>query len=114
MDMSTPTSQGMAPPAADPNAAPAAPQGYCIQICVLGDGTFEVSKGELPVDMDDGQPDPAMKPDGDNDADDGQSADNIGDALKLALDVYDKAGSQEGEDQFAAGFGGATHKPGAM
>jgi hypothetical protein len=115
MDMPNQPSQGMAPPADDPAAAaPAAPQGYCIQICVMADGTFKVSKGELPMDMDAGQPDPNMAPDGDQDADDGQSADNIGDALKLALDVYDKAGSQEGEDQFAAGFGGPKPQaPGA-
>lgn len=110
MDMQDPTAQAPAAPAAQEPA----PQGYCIQICVMADGSFKVSKGDLPMDTDmsAGQPDTGMAPDGDQDADDGQTADNIGDALKLALDVYDKAGSQEGEDQFAAGFGGAQ-KPAA-
>lgn len=86
----------------------------------MDDGSFKVSKGEMPPDAPMEPPNPAMGGDGEQDTDDGQSADNIGDALKMALDVYDKAGSKEGEDQFAAGFGGAQPPaqkpamPGAM
>lgn len=84
-----------------PETAPEGAQGgYCIEIAVKPDGTFTVSR-------EDAKQEAAEMP-GQEPA--GQSANNIGDALKLALDIFQKEGGQAGEDDFDAGFQGG--KPG--
>jgi hypothetical protein len=68
------------------------PQGYCIEICVMADGSIKVAG---PSDLD-------------GDEQDGQDAGSIGEALKLALTIYKGASGGAGptgaDDQMAAGF----------
>lgn len=75
--------------------------GYCIEIYVRPDGTFKVKK-EMKEEA------PAMEEPG---AGPEMTADNIGDALKLVIDILEKEGSDQADDQFDEGFGA---KPPAM
>ena len=75
-----------------------APAGYCIEIYVMPGGTFKVKKEmkeEPPMMEEAGTPE--------------MTADNIGDALKLVLDILEKEGSDMADEQFDEGFG--TKKP---
>lgn len=84
---------GMAPEAS------AGAGGYCIEIYVKPDGSFTVSK-EMKE-----EPEPAADPAAP--AAPEMSADNIGDALKMVLDIFEKEGGADEQDQFDQGFGAA-------
>lgn len=93
----------MAAPAPGADNAPDGAGGYVIEIYVKADGTFEVSREDKEEPDPAGGEEPGAGPD--------QSADNIGDALKAAYDIFEKAGGKNADDDFAAGFG---PKSGAM
>lgn len=89
----------------DPNAAPMdeAPegdmsQGYCIEISVLSDGTFNVRVEPLKDESaETGTPEPA-----------GKSVKDIGEALKAALMIYQNQGKDvDQEAEFNAGMSGS-------
>jgi len=93
---------------ADQNAAPAAPdaaaaapaaQGFTIEISCLPDGTFSVSSEPLEEE--------AQEEQGEAGSESGQPAKSIGEALKIALQLY-QAGGTTGEDDFAKGYAGAA------
>jgi len=98
----TPPAPGAMAPGADP-AMGAAPEqgGYCIEIYVRPDGTFKVAK-EM-------KPEPAPMP-GEEPGQE-MTADNIGDALKLVIDILEREGSDKADNEFDEGFGA---KPAAM
>ncbi len=67
-------------------------QGYCIELCVMPDGSFVVS-GPEPIEPED-------------DAG-GQSAASLGEAMKMIMAIYKQAQADVGgsaDDQMAAGF----------
>jgi hypothetical protein len=103
----------------DPSSAGAADAdegGYCIEVCVYPDGHFTVSKESLPEEAAEdgaggaagGDPSASGADDGSGGGEDEQSADNISDALKMVLAIYKNESSGAEDDQFNAGFGGAS------
>jgi len=102
MPPAQPNAAAMSGAAPDAGAAPAPEAGgYCIELYVRPDGTFTVKKEmkEEPAPMEE----PGAAPP--------KTADNIGDALKLVLDVYEQDGDAAAESDFDEGFGA---KPAAM
>jgi len=67
-------------------------EGYCIEICVNADGSFEVSKEPMAQEMGEEQGEPK-----------GQPAGDIKEALTIALKLYQEGDT--GGDDFAEGFG---------
>ncbi len=94
-----PAAMGGAAPEA--GAQPPEAGGYCIELYVRPDGTFTVKK-EMKEEA------PEMEEPGEGPA---KTADNIGDALKLVLDVYEQDGNASADSEFDEGFGA---KPAAM
>lgn len=94
----------------DPVATPAAPaseaqadaaaggeQGFCIEISCLPDGTFQVSSEPLEQE--------AAEETGAAGSETGQTAKSFGEALKLALQLYQSNGEDPNES-FEAGYNG--------
>lgn len=75
-------------------AAQEAPQGYCIELHVLADGSYRVFT------------EPLNTPEEQDEAGKGKSFDSIGAALKEVLDIVKAGGEQENEEEdMNEGFG---------
>ena len=84
----------MADPAMDYAADEAAPEGYVIEIMVMADGTFTVSKEEMMAEAEEAPGEEAM------------SYDSLGQALKAVMAlVKDNPMAASEQSQFDAGFG---------
>lgn len=100
----------------DPGAETGSDSNVLVTICKNDDGTYTVYSGDEPEGGESGDMSEddanAMGTAGDQPAPEGQSADSVGAALKLAMDILQQDASSEGApgsaaDQFAAGFSGS-------
>ena len=77
-------------------------QGFVIEISCLPDGSFEVSSSPLEEE--------AQEEGGDPGSEAGKPAKSFGEALKIALQLYQNDGEDE-DAQMAAGYNGAGAQP---
>lgn len=110
-DMSDPASAGSADSTEDTDMS----QGFVIEIKVMPDGTFSVSQEPLEAEMEEegnegGAPataggEPPEAPEGPGDSDENEMpAKSFGDALKIALQMYQQSSSAQPNDQMQQGY----------
>ena len=93
----------MAEPTATPAPAAApATQGFTIEISCLPDGTFQVSSEPLQEE--------AQEETGAPGSEAGQTVKSFGEALKIALQLF-QAGGSTGSDEFESGYAGGNQPP---
>ena len=111
-DMSDPASAGDPASTEDTDMS----QGFVIEIKVMPDGTFSVSQEPLEAEMEEegnesGAPpaaaggEPPEAPEGPGDSDENEMpAKSFGDALKIALQMYQQSSSAQPNDQMQQGY----------